>query len=492
MNPEVIERVLSCPRLPSLPAVAMRVIELTQKSDVSVNEIAQTITNDQGLSSKVLRTVNSPFYALRKPCSSINQAIVMLGLSAVKTLALGFSLVSSVQEKAQGFDYDQYWKRCLITGVAAKCIAVEAKCGLDEECFLGGLLQDVGMVALYQALDNEYLAIIAGSGGDHRALAKEEMAALELTHADIGAMLAQRWKLPPELVMPVKFHERPGAAPQEYLAVCQAVGLGNIGADVVTAAEPALPLKRFYAKAQEWFNLSAAQCDAIIKQATQGVKEIARLLQIDAGPPVNADELLGKASAGLAAIALPFDASSSSLADTDEETGLPARTVFNQNIVAGFEQASRGLVPLSVAVVMIDGLDALAARHGPHVHCALMEAVAGGLQRFFDPHNGLVCRFDATRFGVVLGKTDRAAATRLCEQGRSSLFTGGVVAKAPGLKDVTVPVTISIGLVTLDQQTAARFADADALVKTATAALDAAARAGGHAMRVYAPKALAA
>ena len=175
MNPEIIEKVLSCPRLPSLPAVAMRVIELAQKPDVSVNEIAQTITNDQALATKVLRTVNSPFYALRKPCSSINQAIVMLGLSAVKTLALGFSLVSAVQEKTAGFDYQVYWQRCLVSGVAAKCIAGEAKCGSDEEAFLGGLLQDVGMVALYQALDTEYLAIVAGTANDHRALAKAEM-----------------------------------------------------------------------------------------------------------------------------------------------------------------------------------------------------------------------------------------------------------------------------------------------------------------------------
>ncbi len=96
MNPEILDKVLACKQLPSLPAVAMRVLELSGQENVSFKEIADTITNDQGLSSKVLRTVNSSFYALRKPCASINQSIVMLGLSAVKTLALGFSLVGSI------------------------------------------------------------------------------------------------------------------------------------------------------------------------------------------------------------------------------------------------------------------------------------------------------------------------------------------------------------------------------------------------------------
>src|SRR6516162_4803910 len=97
MNQEMLERVLSCPNLPTLPTVAVRIIELTQQRNISVDELAGAIQNDQGLTTKVLRTVNSSFYGLRKPCASISQAIVMLGLSAVKSLTLGFSLVAAVR-----------------------------------------------------------------------------------------------------------------------------------------------------------------------------------------------------------------------------------------------------------------------------------------------------------------------------------------------------------------------------------------------------------
>ena len=91
MDGQTLEKVLACPRLPSLPAVALRVIELTSDPNVQMRRLAETIQNDQGLATKILRTVNSPFYGLVKKCSPIHQAQLMLGLNGVKTLALGFS-----------------------------------------------------------------------------------------------------------------------------------------------------------------------------------------------------------------------------------------------------------------------------------------------------------------------------------------------------------------------------------------------------------------
>ena len=114
MNQEIIDQILSCPALPTLPAVAVQVLDLTRRPDVSMDDLAVTIQNDQGLSAKVLKTVNSSFYGVRRPCSTINQAIVMLGMAAVKNLALSFSLVSAVnQDGSSEFDFPSYWRRGL-------------------------------------------------------------------------------------------------------------------------------------------------------------------------------------------------------------------------------------------------------------------------------------------------------------------------------------------------------------------------------------------
>ena len=91
-----LERVLSCPRLPTLPAVAIQVLELSSDADVRLSDLAYVIQNDQALASKVLRTVNSSDYGLSTPRPTISRAIAYLGLNTVRTLALSFTLVETI------------------------------------------------------------------------------------------------------------------------------------------------------------------------------------------------------------------------------------------------------------------------------------------------------------------------------------------------------------------------------------------------------------
>ena len=115
MKQDVLEKVLRSPRLPSLPAVALEVINLAQQ-DVNMNRIAETLRHDPALSSKILRTANSAFYGQSQTISTISRALVVMGLSAVKTLALGFSLVAIIKHPGKtDFDHVGYWRRSLYT-----------------------------------------------------------------------------------------------------------------------------------------------------------------------------------------------------------------------------------------------------------------------------------------------------------------------------------------------------------------------------------------
>ena len=150
MNQDVLDRVLRSPRLPSLPTVALEVINLAQQPDVGFKQIAAVIRQDPALSSKILKTVNSSFYGQVREISTISRAIQVLGLNSVKTMALGFSLVGNLKDSRKwGFDHVEYWRRSLYTATAARILSRHAGIVQQEEAFLGGgLLQDVGMVAL--------------------------------------------------------------------------------------------------------------------------------------------------------------------------------------------------------------------------------------------------------------------------------------------------------------------------------------------------------
>lgn len=494
MTPELLDKVLSCKKLPSLPAIALKVIELTQDERVPVKMIGDTIANDQALSLKVLKTVNSSFYGLRKPCSSINQAIVMLGLSAVKTLALGFSLVSSLaKDKAAGFDYDVYWRRALTTGVAAKIIAGEARCGSDEEAFLGGLLQDVGMVALYQALGEEYAKLLVEAGTDHRRVARLEMQRYEASHADLGAMLATNWKLPAALIAPIKFHERPTAAPLEHATVCNVVALGNICADLLTAAEPAIVLKRLYEKGQELMNLSPGQIDAIVRSVNVGSREVATLLALPPGEKQNVEELLGRSKAALVSMAMPFNPGSELPTiephEADADSGLPSELVFKRNLIVAFEQAREGR-SVSLAMLAIEDLAGIGARHGEATVSAVVRGAADRIRGPIEEAGGMVFRCGGDRFGAVLPTMNRAEATRCVDQARRAAAETALRIELPGLVPFELSIGVSAGVVCVDDSTRSMFTEAGDLLAMTNAAVAAAARAGvaGGALRVHAVK----
>src|SRR5436190_16788705 len=116
MNDQLLQRIKQCPSLPSLPSIAMQVLDLAQRPEADIAEIARIISKDPALSGKILRTVNSSFYGRSQSISTISHALVILGLQSVKTLVLGFSLVTNLtkgnnKNKGTGFKHLAYWKR---------------------------------------------------------------------------------------------------------------------------------------------------------------------------------------------------------------------------------------------------------------------------------------------------------------------------------------------------------------------------------------------
>ncbi len=114
----MLEKILSSPDLPSLPKVAMELLELTRDPDVELMEIARLVQYDPALSSKILRTVNSSYYGLAEPAPTIKRALTYLGMNTLKSLVLGFSLIDVTKQSQNGFDLIDYWRRGLFSAAA--------------------------------------------------------------------------------------------------------------------------------------------------------------------------------------------------------------------------------------------------------------------------------------------------------------------------------------------------------------------------------------
>lgn len=499
MNSATLERVLAAPRIPSLPAVAMKVIELTEDPNVSLKDIAQTIQNDQGLAAKILKTVNSSFYGLTKKCSTISQAMVALGLNAVKSLALGFSLVSMIKEgEGEDFDYVDYWRRGVYSAVGARVLASKNR-GVDpEEAFLGAILQDVGMIALYQALGRKYLEVIKATNGNHRELCKHEVRMLELQHTEIGAMLAQRWKLPEALVAPIRYHERPTAAPGPHAALVQTVGLANIAADVLSQQGGSAMLQQFYVRCEQWMGMSGDQADAALKKIGEGAQELASLLKVQIGPTVSADEILSKASERLVELTLQAETAAEELAKknaslqreavTDTLTGVANRRRFNEEVSAVFDHAKATNGAMSVIFVDADRFKSVNDTHGHQVGDAVLVAIATALSEHFSPRGALVCRYGGEEFAVILPETNRTDAARVAEDFRSAQAERDIDVSGAGASMATLRVSVSMGVAGIDSTCADAFSHVEQLIRVADQAVYAAKGSGRNCVRVFNPR----
>ena len=502
MNP-VLDKILSCSTLPSLPMVAIQVIERTSDVNVSLKELARTIENDQGLAAKILKTVNSSFYGLRQRCSTIDKALVLLGLSPVKSLALGFSLIDSVHDAHDkgGFDYISYWRRGLYTGIAGKLAAEAAGLEIGDEVFLGGLLQDIGMVAMHRGIGAEYERALAHAGDDHRALVKCELQLFDLQHPDVGAMLVQRWKLPDQLVMPVKYHERPSAAPAACCDHVRLVGLGNLVHDIMTNRDTSTPLKQLYDRAKSWYKLEQMVVDQIIADASEASRELASLFSLDIGPYASAEDIL--AEAGTRSVSLIREAPEGSQvmssaqdgsvlagAEHDALTGAVGPAGFETAIREGFRIAAESDEPLALVQVVIENYDRLEPEQGEGADIEAVMGVVGLLKREYEGHGGVVCRVAPNTFAVVLPSMGRLTASTLAESFQHDLGRLGAGWTAPATNE-PLRVLTSIGIAALEEDTRSIFTEPSKLVIACARALRASQASGGAGMRVFQPRAAA-
>jgi two-component system, cell cycle response regulator len=473
MKQETLHKILSCKSLPSLPAVALRVIEQTSDPNLKLAALATTIQNDQGLAAKVLKTVNSSFYGLRSPCSNISKSLVLLGLAPVKTLVLGFSLVNAIgsQNSAATFDYVSYWRRGLYTAVASKAIAEAAGESWGDEAFLSGLLQDIGVIAMLSALGDEYVQVMA-SAGDHGELSRVEAETLESSHAEVGAMLAERWRLPVDLVMPVRYHDRPTAAPVEHADRCRCVALANLVHDVLTDEDPREAMGLLRLRAQHWFRLNAEAIDDIVRRCSEGARELSRLFNLDTGGFKSVDEIMATAQVRLEELKAgdPGGSEQERLdvlvkdgAEIDPLTGVHSRASFTSMVREAF--AAQAVCGGSAMLVQF-AIDVLPGKAPTSQEAADDRVVhlAGTLKRRFGSEGAAVCRVSHDLFAVVLTSAAERVTHALIEAIRTELGNS------------LSGVSINVGMA---RQSATVSTPQD-LVVAATRSLQAARRAGPH------------
>ena len=200
-------------RMPSLSTTVIKVLETCNDSHASANDLQRIISFDPVLTARVLKLINSAYYSLGVPITSLTRAIVMLGLNTVKNLALSFAILENLRSNGHFsvFSPDDFWTHSLCVGVIAKSLASvigDTPQGL-EAFFVAGLLHDLGKIPLNRQFPEEYHQAWETAGKDQDTLRHCESKLLGMDHCTVGCMIAKKWRLGSTLVETLSHHHNP-------------------------------------------------------------------------------------------------------------------------------------------------------------------------------------------------------------------------------------------------------------------------------------------
>lgn len=201
--------------LPTLPTVVERMTRLLSNPRTTAEEIGHVIQTDQSLASNVLKLVNSAFYGFPGRISTVTHAVVILGFSTVKNIVLTASVLNYFKSKEDPklqFDTNAFWIHSLSCGAASKTLAKYAGDVDPEQCFMGGLLHDIGKIVLYHYFPEEFIAVLSTVNKNHVLIYEAENDVLGMSHQDIGAEVARHWNLPAPLQRVIEGHHTPLAS----------------------------------------------------------------------------------------------------------------------------------------------------------------------------------------------------------------------------------------------------------------------------------------
>jgi putative nucleotidyltransferase with HDIG domain len=212
--------------LPPMPTVVMKAMEMCLDPNASIRNLQLLISQDQALSAKILRIVNSAMYALRREVSTVSHAVAVLGMETVKSVIMAASVDGVIQtskDLGSKIMSDHSWG----TAIAARAIARRVHYENVEEALICGLMHDLGKPVLLQNLKPQYIPIIQAVYNGSKSFHQAELLAFGFSHAHVGAMLARKWNFPPQLAEAVGYHHSPLSAPSYKQLAC-IINLANL------------------------------------------------------------------------------------------------------------------------------------------------------------------------------------------------------------------------------------------------------------------------
>ncbi len=214
----------------TLPEITVKIIQIVENPDSTGQDLHKLIANDPALCARILKVVNSAFYGLPGQIASINRAIVLLGLNAVKNIAIAASLSKMFRggQISPNFNAKDLWNHSIAVGSAVKLLAEKLRSGLPDEAFLAGLIHDLGIIVQMQTLRQQLIDAVEKHEKQNISFLEAELAVFGVTHQDFGLALCEKWKFPRSFALVAGYHHRPLELDPAQRGLASLVYVGDI------------------------------------------------------------------------------------------------------------------------------------------------------------------------------------------------------------------------------------------------------------------------
>lgn len=246
----IIDSIKKNQDLASLPHIAGKILKMLQNKSAELNEISKLIEADPILTMKILRVANSPIFATRSEIRSIQHALMLLGMKRISNIVLSVSIYSKFfmnTHKNAAMMMEKFFQHSYLTGMTAKTLSQILRKQFDDNEFVGGLLHDIGKMAMLQVHPKEYSLV-------RQLIIQEKLNELSAekevfgeNHIEVGLQMAHLWKLPEEVHRIVAFYKFPSQADklQDLISIVSFADIyTKVRANMVNAGEDTFDFSR--------------------------------------------------------------------------------------------------------------------------------------------------------------------------------------------------------------------------------------------------------
>ncbi|MGD2110051.1 MAG: GGDEF domain-containing protein [Phycisphaerae bacterium] len=490
MSSELFDRLKAADALPTPPGVVVRLLELTRRADVSVQEVADVLAQDAALAAKVLRFANSPLAGVPREVTSLPRAVALMGVRGVKMTALSFAVLRTANTTTcDGFCQKRFSAQSLGCGIAAKILAEVTRTSNAQDAFLAGLLSQIGRAILANGVPTEYAGILAEAKCIPLDLPALEAQRLGQSYPAIGAQLLHSWEIPDSVCEVIRVF-RDDERPDELPPLAKVLSVAEIAVAIICPdAKHRTPDPRLFLDAADRvLEIDADRAPDLLHVIATEIEQAQAALDMPKGDTRSPEDIQNEIRERVAELTLAMHLEHESMArqqedlmrkaTTDALTAVGNRVAFDARLALELERAARSVTPIGLLMIDVDRFKNFNDTYGHQAGDRVLQRVAHGVNSNIRKIDYLA-RYGGEEFVVIAPDTPPEGLTLLAERLRQAVEASFVPWDGKKLG-----VTISIGGVVCT--TVIGESQATEIIRAADDQLYAAKRAGRNRVSIVA------